>query len=59
MNFHSDDEEGVQGTIASVSLGAPAKMSFRSKMDSSDKDVVTILLHHVSLANGNLEGQKS
>jgi hypothetical protein len=53
MNFHSDDEEGVQGTIASVSLGAPAKMSFRSKIDCSDKDVVTILLRHVSKAYGH------
>jgi len=53
MNFHSDDEEGVQSTIASVSLGASAKMSFRSKIDCSNKDVVTILLQHVSKAYGH------
>lgn len=40
----------MQGTIASVSLGAPAKMSFRRKIDCSNKDVVTILLQHVSKA---------
>ncbi|PVF98753.1 hypothetical protein CPB86DRAFT_850604 [Serendipita vermifera] len=31
MNFHSDDEVGVQGVIASVSLGSAARMSFRRK----------------------------
>ncbi|KAG8844727.1 hypothetical protein FRB91_002373 [Serendipita sp. 411] len=31
MNFHSDDELGVEGTIAAISLGSTAKMSFRRK----------------------------
>ena len=29
MGFHSDSETGVQGTIASLSLGSPASMRFR------------------------------
>jgi len=29
MGFHSDSEAGVQGTIASLSLGSPAGMRFR------------------------------
>jgi len=29
MGFHSDSEAGVQGTIASLSLGSPAGMGFR------------------------------
>lgn len=29
MGFHSDNEKGVQGTIASLSLGSAAVMRFR------------------------------
>ena len=29
MNYHSDGEDGLNDTVASLSLGSPAKMSFR------------------------------
>jgi hypothetical protein len=37
MRYHSDDEIGVQGTIAALSLGSPATMTFRPKLDMEAK----------------------
>lgn len=54
MGFHSDSEPGVQGTIASISLGSVARMSFRprkSKMcketRGNEKVVLNLELCHV------------
>lgn len=52
MSYHSDDETGVQATIAAVSLGAPAVMSFREKAMKGQKEVkkcLEITLTHVSV----------
>jgi alkylated DNA repair dioxygenase AlkB len=49
MNFHSDDELGVQNTIAAISLGAPAKMSFRPRKRGAGnpKVCLELTLRHV------------
>jgi hypothetical protein len=49
MNFHSDDELGVQNTIAAISLGAPAKMSFRPRKPGAGNAKVCfeLILRHV------------
>jgi hypothetical protein len=38
MKYHSDDEIGVQGTIAALSLGSPATMTFRLKPEKKTKE---------------------
>lgn len=49
MGFHSDDERGVQATIASLSLGSPAQMSFRPRLEGKRaKPCLMIVLRHVS-----------
>lgn len=40
MNFHSDNEVGVQGTIAALSLGSPAKMTFRPRPRKGEETAV-------------------
>jgi alkylated DNA repair dioxygenase AlkB len=49
MNFHSDDELGVKNTIAAISLGAPAKMSFRPRKQGTEnpKVCLELILKHV------------
>jgi len=53
MGFHSDSEPGVQGTIASVSLGSPAGMRFRPlkrrvcKTRGNEPVVLQLELYHV------------
>jgi len=49
MNFHSDDELGVKNTIAAISLGAPAKMSFRPRKQGTGnpKVCLELILRHV------------
>jgi alkylated DNA repair dioxygenase AlkB len=60
MNFHSDDEVGVQGVITSLSLGSAARMSFRRKVQkdelSSGKNAVCLdlILRHVCIISGFL-----
>ncbi|KAG8804900.1 hypothetical protein FRC17_005844, partial [Serendipita sp. 399] len=51
MNFHSDDELGVQGTIATFSLGSTAKMSFRAKSESASVENICLELN---LRHGDL-----
>jgi len=50
MNYHSDDDVGVQATIAAVSLGAPADMHFCQKgsQGKSFHHCLRITLTHVS-----------
>jgi len=51
MGFHSDGERGVQGTIASLSLGSSATMKFQplksKKTPSKEKKCLQLELHHV------------
>ena len=54
MGFHSDSEAGVQGTIASISLGSVARMSFRphkskvcKETRGNEKVVLNLELYHV------------
>ena len=54
MGFHSDSEAGVQGTIASLSLGSPAGMRFRprkqracKKASGNEAVVLQLELYHV------------
>lgn len=51
MGFHSDSETGVQGTIASLSLGSPAGMRFRplgcKKASGNEAVVLQLELYHV------------
>lgn len=54
MGFHSDSEPGVQGTIASLSLGSPASMRFRplkrwacKKTSGNEAVVLQLELYHV------------
>jgi len=54
MGFHSDRDAGVQGTIASLSLGSPAGMRFRrckqracEKASGNDMVVLQLELYHV------------
>jgi hypothetical protein len=54
MGFHSDAEPGVQGTIASLSLGSPAGMRFRprkqrpcTKASGNEAVVLQLELYHV------------
>jgi hypothetical protein len=54
MGFHSDAEAGVQGTIASLSLGSTARMRFRplksqrcKKIGGNEKVLLQLELHHV------------
>jgi len=54
MGFHSDSEAGVQGTIASLSLGSPAGMRFRprkqrvcKKASGNEAVILQLELYHV------------
>jgi alkylated DNA repair dioxygenase AlkB len=52
MSYHSDNEPGVQATIAAVSLGAPAVISFRQRARKGQKErkkCLEITLVHVSI----------
>jgi len=53
MNFHSDNEIGVQGTIAALSLGSPATMTFRQKApakgERASPPCLAFRLYHVRL----------
>jgi hypothetical protein len=49
MNYHSDNDIGVQETIAAVSLGAPADMHFHRK---GNPHCLRITLLHVSASLG-------
>jgi alkylated DNA repair dioxygenase AlkB len=60
MGFHSDGESGVQGTIASLSLGSTARMRFRplplksqkwEKTAGNPKVVLRLELRHVRLVS--------
>lgn len=51
MNYHSDDDIGVQATIAAVSLGAPADMRFRQRGNQA-QSCLRITLVHVSTLQG-------
>ena len=46
MNHHSDGEVGVGPTIASLSMGSRATMSFRSKTKDTSR-VISVTLQHV------------
>ncbi|KAF8332831.1 uncharacterized protein EI90DRAFT_3054577 [Cantharellus anzutake] len=49
MSFHSDDEYGLRDIVASLSMGAPARMSFRPKGTSVAN--FALELRHVSWGN--------
>jgi alkylated DNA repair dioxygenase AlkB len=57
MSYHSDDDIGVQATIAAVSLGAPADMYFRQKGDRTQPSpcCLRITLLHVSTLQGGCD----
>ena len=55
MNYHSDDDIGVQETIAAVSLGAPADMHFCRKGHQGPSCLRITLLHvSTSLERGDV-----
>lgn len=57
MGFHSDGEPGVQGTIASLSLGSAARMNFKRRKSKvcketketkgKEKVILNLELYHV------------
>ncbi|KAI5817650.1 hypothetical protein BZA77DRAFT_366057 [Pyronema omphalodes] len=49
MNYHQDGERGLGPTVASISLGCPAEMSFRVKKTTNSKaskPCLKLMLHH-------------
>ncbi len=47
MSYHSDDEVGLRDLVASLSMGAPARMSFRHRGTKDRR--LALELRHVSL----------